>query len=224
MTGRRRPRRMWRPCAGLLAIVAGATLLTAACSGGSSNPQVASLGQGHGVGSSAATANPTGNPTQLLDEWAACMRSHGDPGQVDPTVTASKDIDITISPAIPGGWDGGPSGQDPTATGPGRYCRQYVTAAQQALGGGPGSMPHYTTAQLVKYSECMRANGISDFPDPTGGNLVISLGGDLNPASPVYQNAAKRCENRTGVKLLSGTPPPGTVEMDGQTPASAAGG
>ena len=26
-----------------------------------------------------------GNPTQLLDEWATCMRGHGDPSQADPT-------------------------------------------------------------------------------------------------------------------------------------------
>jgi hypothetical protein len=27
-----------------------------------------------------------GNPTRLVDEWATCMRSHGDPNQVDPTI------------------------------------------------------------------------------------------------------------------------------------------
>ena len=29
---------------------------------------------------------PTRSPTQLLDEWAACMRSHGDPNSVDPAL------------------------------------------------------------------------------------------------------------------------------------------
>ena len=42
------------------------------------------------------TTLPKGNPTQLLDEWATCMRSHGDPDQVDPTIDANKVIHITF--------------------------------------------------------------------------------------------------------------------------------
>ena len=32
---------------------------------------------------------PRGNATQLVDEWAACMRSHGDPNQADPIIDAT---------------------------------------------------------------------------------------------------------------------------------------
>lgn len=49
---------------------------------------------------------PKRNPAQLLDEWAACMRSHGDPDQTDPTIGANQVIDIYISPAIRGGYEG----------------------------------------------------------------------------------------------------------------------
>jgi hypothetical protein len=96
--GCRRLLRMWAPRTWLLAIVIGIALLTVACSGGSSTSPVASLGgsgnsAGHGNGGgSSATAQPRGNPTQLLDEWASCMRGHGDPG----TDGVSKFPDLTV--------------------------------------------------------------------------------------------------------------------------------
>ena len=84
----------------------------AACTG-SSSPRAATLG--HSSGRPATTGNPAatpskGNPTQLLTEWAACMRSHGDPDQAIPTVDTSKVIHVTQ----PGGYYGtmyGPTGQ-----------------------------------------------------------------------------------------------------------------
>src|SRR5271155_1933225 len=54
--------------------------------GGSSSPHVASLGKSGGIsGKSGITSTTVGsvNPTQLLDEWAICLRSHSDPDQVD---------------------------------------------------------------------------------------------------------------------------------------------
>jgi hypothetical protein len=221
---RRRPRRMWPPRTGLLAIVAGTALLTAACSSGSSSPQVASLktsGSGTGSGSSASsgtgsgnstTTGSTGNPVQMLDEWAACMRSHGDPGQADPTVDANKVIHIVMLPSVPGGVDGV---DGKTSSGPGTHCGTYLTAAETALRGGapPPSMP--SQAGLLKYAECMRANGVPDFPDPVAGGLQMQAnsGGDLNPNSPVFQNAAKVCVKKTGVHPLlgGGPPPPGSI-------------
>ena len=84
--GRRGLRRIWTRRIGLLPIVAGTGALTVACGGGSSTPQVASVGHssGSGAASSASTggggnsaaSGSGGTVTQLLDEWAACMRSH----------------------------------------------------------------------------------------------------------------------------------------------------
>jgi hypothetical protein len=245
----RRLQRIRSPRTGLLAIVAGAALLTAACSSGSGSPQVASLGtasghgsgssaaSGHGSGNSAITSNATNlpkgsNPVQLLDEWGACMRSHGAPGQADPTIDASKVIHITVDPAQNGGWTGQPSGNNPN-TGAGLYCIQYIQAAQKLLGfpagldtaAGPdiANSGHGNPAALVTYSACMRANGLPDFPDPSGGNLEIhmSIASDLNPLSPTFQKAAKLCAKETGVKGI-GTPEtyPGMVYVNG-TPLNA---
>ena len=103
---------MTRTCrrpGGLAVLVAVTAVGLAACSGSPSSPQVASLGNssGNSTGSSAITGSssttlPKGNPTELLDGWAACMRSHGDTSQADPTITANKLIDIAWNPATTG--------------------------------------------------------------------------------------------------------------------------
>ena len=222
---RGRLRRMRWPAAGLLAVMAGAALLTAACSGGSSAPPVASLGKSGGTGSgsaattgSSSTTLPSGNPTQLLNEWAACMRSHGDTGQADPTIGASKVIDIPWNPATLGGPYGTNKGGQGNS-GPGQYCREYLAAAQTALGGNQAH-PEVGLAKLLKLAECMRANGIPDFPDPNAsGRLVLNLGGDTNPSNPAYLNAAKTCARKTGAQVPGvGPPPPGSVELNGSGP------
>lgn len=220
--GRRRLLRMWSLYAGLLAVVAGTALLAAACGGSASSPQVASLGSSSGTGSGASTSSgdgsgnspatgtsatnlPKGSPTQLLNEWAGCMRRHGDPGQADPTIDASKVIHVIMLPSVPGGL----YGQDGrTNSGPGTHCGAYLTAASTALRDGqpPSSAP--SQAALVKYAECMRANGVADFPDPTGGGFMLpdGPGSGLNQ-SPAFQNAAKACVKKTGVDPTGGGGP-----------------
>lgn len=50
----------------------------------------------------------------------------------------------------------------------------------------------------VAYSECMRAHGIPDFPDPNanGGITIHSApGSDLNPDSPAFQSAQNACKS-----------------------------
>src|SRR5580692_10901895 len=98
---------MYRRWGGFVVIVVGAAIGLAACSGSSSSPQVASLGKNSGDGSVTTTTVPARSPIQLLDEWASCMRSHGDPDQVDPTVDATKVIQITLGAGYAGGVRGG---------------------------------------------------------------------------------------------------------------------
>lgn len=214
----------------LAILVAAAALGLTACSGGSSAPSVASLGNSTGsstaAASAAATGTPTatqGNATQLVDEWAACMRGHGDPGQADPVIDADKVIHIIMAPSVPGGVTGS-NGQ--SGSGPGTYCVTYLNAASAALRDGQPAPAPPSQAQLVKYAECMRANGVPDFPDPTAGGFQLHSkpGSDLDTNNPAYQDAAKVCVKKTGVYPVGGGGPlpPGSYLVAPYPGASAA--
>jgi hypothetical protein len=48
----------------------------------------------------------------------------------------------------------------------------------------------------VRYAECMRENGVPDFPDPVNGRLTLRAGeGGLNPDSPEFQAAQEACRD-----------------------------
>ena len=68
-----------------------------------------------------------------------------------------------------------------------------------------GAAESVRVAQGIKYSACMRANGLPKFPDPSGGGgggIHIQVGSGIDPASPAFQAAQKRCS-----KLLPGGGP-----------------
>lgn len=217
-------RRTYRRSGGLAVLAAAAAIGLAACGGGPSSPHVASLapsssdgsstGSGHAGGGSTA-ASSKGNPTRLVDEWAACMRRHGDPGQSDPTIDANKEINVSFPTTNFNIQDLGLGGKTGSNS-----CTHYMTAASTALSAGytaPGAGP-FNHAQAVKFSECMRANGVADFPDPSGNSLSINqgAGGDLNLGNPTFQKANKRCAKKTGMPAFgsqNSTPQPGSINM-----------
>jgi hypothetical protein len=222
--GRQRVRRMWRPGAVLLAIVAGAALLTAACSGGSSTPQVASLGNsstdgggssaasGNGSGSSAVTGS--GNATELVDEWATCMHRHGDPNQVDPSIDSDGDIEISMTNVTPE-----TSAEAHNSTGP---CGHYLTAAAAALRAGRPAPKAPSLANQLKYAECMRAHGVTKYPDPNGSGSTYV--GNLDPTGAVFVNADNLCSKETGEISSSDPAPAGVVQVQSTNGAPPGGG
>jgi hypothetical protein len=190
----------------LVGVLAGLSLLAAAC-GGSRSPSVASVATTTTTAKGSATKAPAPhrNPSQLLAEWAACMRSHGDPNQPDPTIDAQKVIEVTL----PAGYAKG------VGLGGSTPCGGYMSAASTALRGGePVQKPDQAT--LLKFSECMRANGIPDFPDPSGGGgLSLRRGGDLDPNNPAFKRAQKLCGKQTGLAgpIAGGAPQPGMIRV-----------
>jgi len=180
-------------------VVAAVAIGLAACAG-SSSPHVASLGRSSGsspAGGSSASAPPTGNPTELLDEWAACMRTHGDPGQADPVITPGKVIDVPV------GAEGADGLKSLLGSAGGRSCESRLTAAQRELSGISSSGRRPDQATLVKFAGCMRANGAPNWPDPgPNGTGFSDIGVGLN--SPGVQNAVKVCARRLGVQAFSG--------------------
>jgi hypothetical protein len=203
-------------------LVAAAALALAACSSGPSTPHVASLNQhnsssgGSGQSGGTTTAGaPKGDATRLVDEWAACERSHGDPSQADPVIDTHGVININL----PGPGQGGtPAGDPHDATG---TCSQYLAAAQIALRkADPVADPLgvTSTAVLVNFSKCMRANGVPTYPFPSGGgpdNKMNFNGTGIDLNSPSVIRANDLCGKKLGLPAwwINGWGPPGDISV-----------
>ena len=75
------------------------------------------------------------------------------------------------------------------------------SASTYSTSGSAGPSPNVTHA-FVAFSQCMRTNGVTNFPDPKGGG-GIQLGAGVNPSSPAFRSARSKCEH-----LLPGGGPP----------------
>ena len=211
----------YRRSGGIAALAAAAAIGLAAC-GGSSSPHVASLGNSSGNASASTTTTlPTGNPTQLLDEWASCMRSHGDPDQVDPTIDANKVIHITF-PA-------GASGNGPVGLRQGveRSVRRLPDRRLHGAAGRPAA-PEAGPGQAGEVLPVHAGQRDPGLPRPVRWRPVDPdphPGSDLNPNNPTFQNASKLCAKKTGVPGLGGGTPSAGVDRghQRQRPAGRAG-
>jgi hypothetical protein len=121
------------------------------------------------------------------------MRSHGVPNFPDPS--AGGGIHITVGAGI-----------NPFSP---AFKAAHAACKQDLPGGGPGGAPSgQAKEQMLAISRCMRAHGVTGFPDPTatppsspnGHGEVIGSGGvflivpdTINPDSPAYRQAAAAC-------------------------------
>jgi hypothetical protein len=184
-----------------LATLAAIAMLTSACGGKSAAPGIASLTT---TGTTATTTTSSGGSlvpnsagvhggqavlnmgTKNGPQFAACMRKNGVPNFPDPSSTG----EISIGPS---------SGIDPGSP-------KFQSAQQKCRKLLPnGGQP--TPAQIAKaqqsaldFSKCMRAHGVTKFPDPTfssGGGIGIKIGskgGGLDPNNPTFKAAQQACQ------------------------------
>jgi hypothetical protein len=182
--GSGRPDRLSLARAGVAAAaVAGVVIFAAGCgSSGASNSPGASGASG------ASGSQPASSVYQEKLQYAQCMRSHGittfpDPNSNGAIVITSKDNIDQSSP-------------------------QYAAASSTCLKGLPGggqaaaSAVQAELSQGIKHSACMRAHGITNYPDPTLNNGQISMSlnsgngpGDINTKTPQFQAAQKACQS-----------------------------
>jgi hypothetical protein len=212
---RERPRtagRSYRRSGGLAVVVVATAIGLAACGSGSPDSRhVASLGtstttSSGQAGKSTTTAPKGGNATQLMDEWAACMRTHGDPDQTDPTIDQYGVINITM----PVGIAQELSSEAHGTTGP---CSQYELEAENVLRAANPVAPPPTQAQLVQYIDCMRTHGVPNYPNSGSNGEANFNGTGVDPNSPAVQNANNICGQQIKAPAwwIAGTGPPGDV-------------
>ncbi|HVB04846.1 MAG TPA: hypothetical protein VNF07_01150 [Acidimicrobiales bacterium] len=94
-------------------------------------------------------------------------------------------------------------------------CNGYLAAASSALRAGARDLTPPNQASLVQYSQCMRANGVPNYPDPgTGGRMNFNgTGIDLN--SPFFIRANAICGTKIHAPSwwISGAGPPGDISV-----------
>lgn len=158
-------------------------------------------------GGASATRPAKADPTLLLVEWAACMRKSGDPNQPDPTIDSNGGINIAIPSSAQAMSNAVHNGTAP--------CNGYLAAASSALRAGATDLTPPNQASLVQYSQCMRANGIPNYPDPdtTGQTNFNGTGIDVN--SPFFTQANDICGKKIHAPSwwISGAGPPGDISV-----------
>jgi len=73
------------------------------------------------------------------------------------------------------------------------------SAPAETGSGGGGNNTAANAQKAVKFAECMRGNGVSNFPDPSAsGKLTIDAvanGSSLDPSTPAFEQAISACKN-----------------------------
>jgi hypothetical protein len=143
--------RTLRPPAAL-AVVAMVAVISAGCggTGSSSGTSTAAPASSAGTG-----GNSTATPREKAVKFAECMRENGYPDFPDPKASGEfPTFGISVSPAV---W-----------TKALRACKELQP---------PGSFSaHLSPKQLsaaLKFAQCIRENGVKDFPDPVNGEPLV---------------------------------------------------
>lgn len=159
--------------AGLIAL----GLLAGACSkDNAADPAVARLSSAPASATSSSSAAAHGS----LLAYSRCMRAHGIKDFPDPS--GNGDLGIQAGP----GSDLDP--KNPQFAAADRACKPLLP--------NHGQPPPGAKQAALKYAQCMRSHGISDFPDPQAdGRLTIGgrAGSDLSPDNPQFKRADSAC-------------------------------
>ena len=204
---RGRHRRTRLRAGALAAAAAGAALLAAACGGSSTTANTFAPGATH---------------AQSL-AFAKCMRANGVPGFPDP------DGQGGFNNAQVNALTSGPQGDNAL-----HECRSVLPNAGTGLTATQiQQIQQQNLHNAVKAAICMRAHGITNFPDPSGTTQASGVNwqpvasaiqaGGLSLGTPSYEAAFMACNG----KLVGGPIPPefapGSVLPSGPPPGSSGG-
>jgi hypothetical protein len=174
------------PIAGCIATAVLA--LAAAGCGGTSQPPVAAIAN-RGCGGPRCVQPATASEAVAASKAARCMRAHGVPNFPDPN-------------SLPGvlkghfGFTAG-SGIDPDTP---QFEAAYTYCGKRYLHmhtATPAQRARWNAA-AVAYSHCMRAHGVSDFPDPLPGQGAIRLPTSEYENTPKVQRGMQACKSLFG--------------------------
>jgi hypothetical protein len=144
--------RKLRPLAAL-ALVAMISLISAGC--GSNAPSETGTANSTGTASSAGTGgNKSATDQDKAVKFAECIRGHGVPHFPDPDAKGEFVFGIDVSPAV---W------------------QKAVDACKdlEPPGALSGKRSPKQQSAALRFAECIRKNGVKDFPDPVNGEPLV---------------------------------------------------
>jgi hypothetical protein len=147
---------------------------------------VALIGAGCGSNDTARTsATATASPKKASARekavrFAECIRAHGVADFPDPNAKNEFEYGVSVTPAV---W------------------KRATTACKdlQPPGTLSGKRTHKEQSDALKFAQCMRDNGVKDFPDPANGDPLVdttkipSLGDGDPRTDPVFAPAMDKC-------------------------------
>jgi hypothetical protein len=170
-------------------------LAGAGCGGGNDNDGVATAGR-----SASPTASASAGGADELEaalKYVQCMRENGVPNMADPKVGDNGEIQMNL--------DG--KGTDPARVDAAqRKCKKLLPN-----GGEPQKVDPERLEQMRKYAQCMRDNGVPDFPDPTDQGFQLD-GNKFPPDDPKMKAANAKCS-----KLMPQPPGGGQGSLNQET-------
>lgn len=152
-------------------------LFAAACSGGSERPSVAD------VGSPSPEASGGAEGSELA--YSRCMRENGITAFPDPN--ADGELQVNAGPGT------GIDPDDPQYKAADETCKPLLPN-----GGEQAPIAELDREKILEYAQCMRDEGITEFPDPNpdgGIALDVKPGSNLDPNSPLHQAADEACRH-----------------------------
>ena len=131
--------------------------------------------------SATATASPKkASAREKAVRFAECIRAHGVADFPDPNAKNDFDYGVSVTPAV---WN------------------KATTACKDLQ--PPGTLSSKRTPEeqsgALKFAQCMRDNGVKDFPDPANGEPLVdttkipSLGDRSPRTDPVFAPAMDKC-------------------------------
>jgi hypothetical protein len=164
-------------------VVAGATLavltlVAAGCGGSTTTPPIAAAGT---TNAATTSAPPSNDPMAQAVRYATCMRSHGLPNFPDPQHISQGGHQVIRI-------------QTPDLSSP--QLQTAEKACSKFLPSGFSSNPAQTAQQqahLLAFARCMRAHGVTSFPDPTSTGSFPSSIARIDRSSPTIRSAINTC-------------------------------
>jgi hypothetical protein len=166
--------RTMRPLAALATIA----LIGAGCSNGSAEDGNTGTGTDSSSGTSSSGVNKKLTARDRAVKFAECIRAHGVSDFPDPNAKNQFEYGVSVSPAV---W------------------KQATTACSDLQ--PPGTLsgkrtPKQQSASL-RFAQCIRDNGVKDFPDPVNGEPLVDtykIPSSNKPGGMAILNAAmQRC-------------------------------